>query len=82
MQRYVSFHYKCFLLYNFCCSLETLFSYNIIYFLTKVEPNYVNDTQDSNPDPSEDAEEQRRVQRVSYSSEKDKRDSYDGKVQQ
>ena len=58
------------------------FNYIIIYFLTKVEPNYANNTQDSNPNPSEDAEEQRRVQRVSYSSEKDKRDSYDGKVQQ
>ena len=81
MQRYVLFHDKCFLLY-ICCSLETLFNYIIIYFLTKVEANYANDTQDSNPDPSEDAEKQRRVQRVSYSSEKEKRDSYDGKVQQ
>ena len=49
----------------------------------KVEPNYTNDTQDFNPESSEDNEElQSRVQRVSFSSEKDKRDSYNGKVQQ
>ena len=61
----------------------TLFNYFINYFLTKVEPNYANDTHDSNLELSDDAEEQlSKVRCESYSSEKDKRDSYDGKVQQ
>ena len=49
----------------------------------KVEPNYANDAHDSKPELSDDVEEkQSSVQRRSYSSEKDKGDSYDGKVQQ
>ena len=51
-------------------------------FLTKVEPNYENDTQDSKPESSEDTEEKlSKVQCESYSSEKGRRDSNDGKVQ-
>lgn len=62
---------------------KTIFCYVIIHFLTKVEPNYANDAHDSKPELREDVEEkQSRVQRKSYSSEKDKGDSYDGKVQQ
>ena len=67
----------------FAATWNKLFNYVIIYFLTKVEPNYANDSQDSNPESSEDAEEQlSKVRCESYSSEKDKRNSYDGKVQQ
>ena len=81
MQRYDSFYDTCFLLYRES-AWKTLFDYVIIYFLTKVEPTYVKDTQDSNPESREDAEEQlSKVRCESYSSEKDKRDSYDGKVQ-
>ena len=63
--------------------MNTLFNYISIYFLTKVEQNYANDTQNFDPESSEDDEEESsKVQCNSYSSEKDNRDSDDGKVQQ
>ena len=68
---------------NFAAALNTLFYYISIYFLTKVEQNYANDTQNFDPESSEDDEEESsKVQCNSYSSEKDNRDSDDGKVQQ